>query len=310
MKTEVRQSLAEYLRFARELGLETTSLNPRRFASAQPAGKAGAKSAPAAARAAAVTASPSPAARPAAPPPAPGPASRRVAPASAGSAAADAFSFSIPAMPQANEKAQRPAFPASESLSVIRADLGECTRCKLHSLGRHSIVFGDGSARARLVFVGEGPGADEDEQGLPFVGRAGQLLTDMIEKGMGLARSEVYICNVVKCRPPGNRTPEADEISSCLPFLHRQLRALAPELIIALGATAAHALLGTQPGRGPLNALRGRLHRMEIAGWPARVLVTYHPAYLLRDPRQKKEAWKDLQIAMHDLKLEVKPTSL
>ncbi len=302
MKTEIRQSLAECLRFARELGLESTTLNPRFFAPAQPAAVTAAKSAPA--RPAAPAASPRPDARPASPPSAPTP--RRVAPASAGIAAADAFSFSIPAMP--GTMGQEPR-PAAESLPAIRSDLGECTRCKLHSLGRHNIVFGDGNAQPRLVFVGEGPGADEDEQGLPFVGRAGQLLTDMIEKGMGLARSEVYICNVVKCRPPGNRTPEADEIAACLPFLRRQLRALAPELIIALGATAAHALLGTQPGRGPLNALRGRIHSLEISGWPARVLVTYHPAYLLRDPRQKKEAWKDLQIAMHDLKLAIKPTS-
>ncbi len=303
MKTEIRQSLAEYLRFVRDLGLESTTLDPRLFAPANPA--AAVESAPAAARSASPPASPAPGSRSASPPIAP--AARRTVAASAGGAAADAFSFSIPAMPKTNDQVSR---PVAESLSAIRSELGECTRCKLHALGRHSIVFGDGHAQPRLVFVGEGPGADEDQQGLPFVGRAGQLLTDMIEKGMGLARSQVYICNVVKCRPPDNRTPEADEIAACLPFLHRQLRALAPELIIALGATAAHALLGTQPGRGPLNALRGRIHALAISGWPARVLVTYHPAYLLRDPRQKKEAWKDLQIAMHDLKLAIKPNSL
>jgi DNA polymerase len=182
-----------------------------------------------------------------------------------------------------------------ESLAVIETDLGaDCRRCKLAE-GRHKIVFGSGNAHADLVFVGEGPGADEDAQGLPFVGRGGQLLTDMIEKGMKLRRADVYICNVVKCRPPGNRTPEADEISACSPFLMRQLRSVRPKMVCALGATAAQAL---RPFKGPLGAVRGRIHTLSLGDFETRLVVTYHPAYLLRDPSQKREAWKDLQLIM------------
>ncbi len=180
------------------------------------------------------------------------------------------------------------------ALEVIRADLGDCTRCPLHT-GRHKIVFGDGNPAARIFFVGEGPGADEDEQGIPFVGKAGQLLNNMIN-AMGLKREEVYIANVVKCRPPGNRAPEPDEANTCTPFLFRQIITVRPEIIVALGATAATYLLGQKQ---PLAGLRGRMH-----SWRGtKLVVTYHPAYLLRDPRQKKEAWADLQIAMHELGL-------
>jgi DNA polymerase len=180
------------------------------------------------------------------------------------------------------------------ALRLIREDIGDCTRCALHK-GRNKIVFADGSANARLMFVGEGPGADEDAQGLPFVGRAGQLLNNMIA-AMGLKREEVYIANVVKCRPPGNRTPEPEEANTCSPFLFRQIDVVRPEVLVALGATAATYLLGQ---RQPLAGLRGRVHSLR----GSRLIVTYHPAYLLRDPRQKKEAWADLQIAMKELGL-------
>ena len=186
---------------------------------------------------------------------------------------------------------------AGDTLLKIRDDLGDCTRCKLHST-RHTIVFGDGNPKADLVFVGEGPGHDEDMQGLPFVGRAGKLLTQMIE-AMGMQRRDVYICNVVKCRPPENRAPEKDEVSACLPFLHRQLDAIAPKVIVCLGSIAAQTLLQTNRGvshyRGQWLEFRGR-----------RLIATYHPAYLLRNPNAKGEVWKDLQKVMAVLGLEVK----
>ena len=182
------------------------------------------------------------------------------------------------------------------ALRIIREEIGDCTRCALHK-GRHKIVFADGSPEARLMFVGEGPGADEDAQGLPFVGKAGQLLNNMIA-AMGLKREEVYIANVVKCRPPGNRTPEPEEANTCAPFLFQQIDVVRPEVIVALGATASTYLLGQ---RQPLAGLRGRIHSCR----GSRLIVTYHPAFLLRDPRQKKEAWADLQIAMRELGLTV-----
>jgi DNA polymerase len=180
------------------------------------------------------------------------------------------------------------------ALQIIREDLGDCTRCALHK-GRHSIVFGVGNPAARLMFVGEGPGADEDAQGEPFVGRAGQLLNNMIA-AMELKREECYIANIVKCRPPGNRTPEPDEANTCSPFLFRQIDVVRPQVLVALGATAATYLLGA---RQPLAGLRGRVHAYRGLS----LIVTYHPAFLLRDPRQKKEAWADLQIAMKELGL-------
>jgi uracil-DNA glycosylase len=184
-----------------------------------------------------------------------------------------------------------------DTLLKVREDLGECTRCKLHRT-RHTIVFGDGNPKAELVFVGEGPGADEDAQGLPFVGRAGKLLTQMIE-AMGLQRKDVYICNVVKCRPPENRQPEEDEVSTCSPFLFRQIDVIAPKVVVCLGAVAAKTLLQTNRGisqfRGEWLEFRGR-----------KLLATYHPAYLLRNPPAKSEVWKDLQKVMAVLGLEVK----
>jgi uracil-DNA glycosylase family 4 len=195
------------------------------------------------------------------------------------------------------------ADPAA-ALKLIREDLGDCTRCKLHK-GRTHLVFGVGNPRAALMFVGEGPGADEDAQGEPFVGRAGQLLNNMI-KAMGLQREDVYIANVVKCRPPGNRTPEPDECETCSPFLMRQISVIKPKVVVALGATAAKNLLAMSSSLGDL---RGRFYDFKPAGsdssWPgARLAVTYHPAYLLRDPRQKGEAWKDLQMVMKYLGIE------
>ncbi len=190
----------------------------------------------------------------------------------------------------------RAADPAGE-LRMIREDLGECTRCVLHK-GRKQIVFGVGSPRAELMFIGEGPGADEDQQGEPFVGRAGQLLTKMIEEGMGLRRADVYIANVVKCRPPGNRTPEREECDTCSPFLLRQIEVIAPRVIVCLGAVAARTLLAVNES---MASLRGRWH--DFRG--TRLAVTYHPAYLLRDPRQKGETWKDLKMVMEYLGIQV-----
>jgi len=192
------------------------------------------------------------------------------------------------------------------ALKLIREDLGDCTRCKLHQQGRKQIVFGVGNPQADLMFVGEGPGADEDTQGEPFVGRAGQLLNNMI-KAMGIRREDVYIANIVKCRPPGNRTPERDECETCSPFLMRQIAVIKPKVIVALGAVAAKNLLAIN---APMSELRGRFYDFMPTGarsdpnWQgAKLAVTYHPAFLLRDPRQKGEAWKDLQMVMKVLGL-------
>jgi uracil-DNA glycosylase len=195
----------------------------------------------------------------------------------------------------------------AKALKIIREDLGDCTRCPLHRQGRKQIVFGVGNPRAELMFVGEGPGADEDEQGEPFVGRAGQLLNNMI-KAMGITRQQVYIANVVKCRPPGNRTPEREECETCSPFLMRQIAAIKPKIVVALGAVAAKTLLAMNSS---MAQLRGRFYDFKPAGvrssdpnWGrCKLAVTYHPAFLLRDPRQKGEAWKDLQMVMRELGL-------
>ena len=176
-----------------------------------------------------------------------------------------------------------------DTLDRISADLGDCTRCKLHR-HRNKIVFGVGNPRAELVFVGEGPGHDEDMQGVPFVGRAGKLLTQMIE-AMGLTRDKVYIANVVKCRPPENRTPEKDEVTTCMPFLLRQLASIDPKVIVCLGSTATQALLGTTKS---ISSFRGQW--LEFRG--ARLMATYHPAYLLRNPPAKTEVWADLKKVM------------
>ena len=197
------------------------------------------------------------------------------------------------------------------ALKLIREDLGDCTRCKLHQQGRKQIVFGVGNPHADLMFVGEGPGADEDMQGEPFVGRAGQLLNNMI-KAMGIRREDVYIANVVKCRPPGNRTPERDECDTCSPFLMRQIAVIKPKVVVALGAVAAKNLLAMNAS---MAELRGRFYDFMPSGarsndpnWQgAKLAVTYHPAFLLRDPRQKGEAWKDLQMVMKYLGLTPKP---
>jgi uracil-DNA glycosylase family 4 len=181
------------------------------------------------------------------------------------------------------------------ALAAVRAEIGDCTRCPLAYAGRRTIVFADGDPNARLMFVGEGPGADEDASGVPFVGKAGQLLNNMI-MAMGLQREEVYIANIVKCRPPGNRNPEYVEATTCSQFLLQQIDIVQPEVIVALGATAATYLLGVKQS---LASLRGSWHTAR----GAKVAVTYHPAFLLRDPRQKGEAWKDLQRVMVELGL-------
>ncbi len=185
-----------------------------------------------------------------------------------------------------------------ETLEDILADIGDCRRCRLHA-GRNKLVFGVGNPQAKVVFVGEGPGADEDAQGIPFVGRAGQLLTAMIDntaakEGIPITRTDVYICNVVKCRPPDNRTPEADEMEICGQFLFRQLEAIKPKAICALGATAAKALTGSKEG---VTRMRGRW--FEWRGIP--VMVTYHPSYILRayNSSAKREAWEDLKKLLH-----------
>jgi DNA polymerase len=180
----------------------------------------------------------------------------------------------------------------SPALLRVREEIGECTRCKL-APGRTRLVFGVGNPRAELMFVGEGPGADEDRQGEPFVGRAGQLLTRMIE-AMGYRREEVYIANVVKCRPPGNRNPEPDEMDACEPFLRAQIRAVGPRVIVALGKIAAQTLLRDAT---PISRLRGRWATYE----GVRLMPTFHPAYLLRSPEEKKKAWEDLQAVMKEL---------
>ncbi len=178
------------------------------------------------------------------------------------------------------------AEPVDESLDQVRSDLGDCRRCKLAPL-RRNIVFGSGNPHAELMFVGEAPGADEDEQGLPFVGRAGQLLTKIIE-AIGMRREDVYICNVLKCRPPDNRTPESDEIASCEPFLFRQIASVKPKVICALGAPSAQTLLKTKES---ISRLRGQF--IEYRG--AKLMATFHPAYLLRNPSEKRKVWEDMQ---------------
>lgn len=196
------------------------------------------------------------------------------------------------------------ALPKPEALVQIREELGDCHRCRLHA-GRTNLVFGVGNPDTRIMFVGEGPGADEDAQGEPFVGRAGQLLNNMIA-AMGIRREDIYIANVVKCRPPKNRAPENDESAICGPFLMRQIATIRPEMIVAMGATAAHFLLQTGDAMG---RLRGRIYDFRptlpelgpLPDFSTKLVVTYHPAYLLRDPRQKKETWADLQIVMKHL---------
>jgi uracil-DNA glycosylase len=243
-----RDQLKEHLRFAASLGVEGTSRDPVWRARA-----AGADVAQSAAPAVL---------------PAPG-----VLPAPAGTPSAAPVVFSK---------------NAAEALLVVREDIGDCTRCKLHALGRSQIVFGVGNPEADLMFVGEAPGADEDVQGIPFVGRAGQLLTKIIE-AIGLKREDVYIANVIKCRPPQNRNPEPDEIETCEPFLFRQVDIIKPKVIVALGKFAAQTLVRTLD---PISRLRGRqfTYRGSI------LIPTFHPAYLLRNPSSKREVWEDMKL--------------
>jgi DNA polymerase len=214
-------------------------------------------------------------------------------------------------LPVLTPNAEESVLDPIAALKVIREDLGDCTRCKLHKQGRKQIVFGVGNPHADLMFIGEGPGADEDAQGEPFVGRAGQLLNNMI-KAMGIRREDIYIANVVKCRPPGNRTPERDECETCSPFLMRQIAVIKPKVVVALGAVAAKNLLAMNAS---MAELRGRFYDFTPSGarssdpsWQGtKLAVTYHPAFLLRDPRQKGEAWKDLQMVMKYLGLTPPP---
>ncbi len=201
-------------------------------------------------------------------------------------------------VPQKPEKKEavviaRSPHSLSGALATVREELDQCTRCKL-SKGRNTIVFGEGSPEARLVFIGEGPGQEEDQQGRPFVGAAGQLLTDIIVKGMQLKREDVYICNIVKCRPPGNRNPEPDEIEACEPFLIKQLQAIKPQCIVALGNVAVKTLLKTKAG---ITSLRGTWQAYQ--GIP--LMPTFHPAYLLRTPGDKKLVWEDIKKVMAEL---------
>jgi DNA polymerase len=202
-----------------------------------------------------------------------------------------------PRAPEAAADGQAPAEPivaangpghvVSDTLPIVRDDLGDCVRCKLHTLGRRQIVFGVGNPSADLMFVGEAPGQDEDTQGIPFVGRAGQKLTQIIE-AIGLTRDQVYIANVIKCRPPNNRNPEPDEVEQCEPFLFRQIDAINPKVIVALGTFAARSLLKTDEA---ISRLRGRVYRYR----GAKLIPTFHPAYLLRNPSCRREVWEDMK---------------
>jgi uracil-DNA glycosylase len=220
---------------------------------------------------------------------------RRAAGASAAAAASGPADDDLPAAlrddaPDPPPTEQTPA----AALAAIREDLGECIRCKLHAQGRKQIVYGVGNPSADLMFVGEAPGADEDMQGEPFVGRAGQLLTKIIE-AMGYTRKDVYIANVLKCRPPGNRNPEPDEVASCQPFLFRQIDAVQPKVMVALGTFAAQALLNS---KDPISQLRGR-------AWPCRdrlLVPTFHPAFLLRSPDRKRDTWDDMKLVLKILR--------
>jgi DNA polymerase len=210
----------------------------------------------------------------------------------AAAAASPAARAAAPAASTAPRPRGNPLVPQAPNLEAIREEMGDCRRCKLWKT-RKNLVFGDGSPTAELMFVGEGPGADEDEQGLPFVGRAGKLLNDMIA-AMGRQRGEVYIANIVKSRPPENREPEPDEAAACLPFLLMQIQVVRPRVIVCLGRVAVQRLLETT---APISRLRGQWQLYH----DIRVMPTYHPAYLLRSPEAKKPAWQDLQLVMAEL---------
>jgi DNA polymerase len=196
-----------------------------------------------------------------------------------------------PAEPVVHETTASPSpveRSGADALHALREEIGDCTRCVLHTLGRRQVVFGVGNPQAELMFVGEAPGADEDIQGEPFVGRAGQLLTKIIES-IGLQRSDVYIANVIKCRPPGNRNPEPKEVATCQPFLFRQIDTIRPRVVVALGTFAAHTLLGSD---APISRLRGRVHSFRGG---IKLIPTFHPAFLLRSPDRKREVWEDMK---------------
>jgi DNA polymerase len=197
-------------------------------------------------------------------------------------------SSSVPVVPDVPDVPVVPVVPPAAALSALRSHIGVCTRCKLHAQGRTQVVFGVGNPHAQLMFVGEAPGADEDQQGEPFVGRAGQLLTKIIE-AIHLKREDVYIANVIKCRPPGNRAPEPDEVATCEPFLFQQIDAIRPKIIVALGTHAAHALLKIDT---PISKIRGRVH--EFRGG-IKLIPTFHPAFLLRSPERKRDVWEDMK---------------
>ena len=205
----------------------------------------------------------------------------------------------LPSSPLEGEDKRRGGGLAEQPLTLeaIREEIGDCTRCKLAG-GRKNIVFGEGDSKAAILFVGEGPGFEEDEQGRPFVGEAGQLLTDIIVKGMKLKREDVYICNIVKCRPPGNRNPEPDEVGACIGFVKKQIRSISPKVIVTLGNVPTQNLLGTKQG---ITKLRGTWQTYE--GIP--VMPTFHPAYLLRSPGEKKKVWEDIQLVMAKLGMTV-----
>lgn len=255
-----REDVAAHLAFMRSLGVEGVSADPawraRRVAGV-------------------VAAAPAPAPGPATPTP-----ETPMPETAAGAADGGAVSSAAMAIGATGEDAAR-------VLPVIREDIGDCTRCKLHTLGRNQIVFGVGNPQADLMFVGEAPGADEDVQGVPFVGKAGQLLTKIIE-AIELTREQVYIANVIKCRPPANRNPEPDEVAQCEPFLFRQIDAIRPKVIVALGKFAAQSLLRTEE---PISKLRGR----EFPFRDSVLMPTFHPAYLLRNPSAKRDVWEDMK---------------
>jgi uracil-DNA glycosylase family 4 len=293
----VVRDLTGHLEWLRENGVREVPAPPR---SLRPAGKASPEAARSAAtslravvRAAvaqAAGAAPSPSAASAAAAPPPVPRAKRNRPSSNTAVAAPAAVAERPPVPASDARAVAPTSSGlARPLEGVLAEMGDCRRCRL-AAGRKNLVFGAGNPKAELVFVGEGPGEDEDDQGIPFVGRAGQLLTKMIE-AMGFERGEVYICNVVKCRPPDNRTPEPDEVVACEPFLRAQLASLSPKVIVALGRCAAQTLLRES---APLARLRGNWR--EYSGVP--LMPTFHPAYLLRHPEEKKNAWLDLQLVM------------
>jgi DNA polymerase len=221
------------------------------------------------------------------------PARREVTAAAASTAQAPAATTPLQASPRSDDLFAATALKDGTTLEQLRAELGDCQRCKLGA-GRTTLVFGVGNPNAELMFVGEGPGRDEDLKGEPFVGRAGQLLTEIITKGMKLRREDVYIANVIKCRPPKNRNPEPDEVASCRPFLERQIDIVAPRVVVALGTFAAQTLLGV---RTPISRLRGHWHLFR----GIKLMPTLHPAYLLRNPADKRLVWEDIKMVIAEL---------